>query len=412
MLRFLSVAALLVGTIAARLKKEGGAARNMIDGIPVFRTSSASGRSLKEKTWVAVLKKGTQTKLIEKVCASTLACGLIGSPSEGGFSFLTVEATESKLATVIGLLKNIGVTYLEEDQEIELDPEFESALESSSWGLDRVGVPSAANKGKGVNVYIMDTGIRTTHADFGDRATSAFAVGLFGLKECRSKEGCAADGQGHGTHCAGTVGGATYGVAPGVNLFAGKVLSDSGAGSLSWSYKALDYAATKAARPTVASMSLGGPKLLGFSMKRAVNAAVEAGVVVVVAGGNSNTEACSFSPAFIPSAITVGSTDSTDTRSSFSNYGSCTDIWAPGSKITSAGHSADDGILTASGTSMACPHVSGGAALVLEQSPELDSEEVLEILLRKATKDAISDLQDGDTNAMLWVGDGPAGRQA
>lgn len=184
-----------------------------------------------------------------------------------------------------------------------------------------------------------------------------------------------------------------------------KVLSDQGSGSWSWSYYALDWLATNPTRPAVASMSLGGSGTQQ-AMADAVNSAVNSGVVVVVAGGNSNSDACRFSPAFVPSAITVGSTTSLDRRSSFSNYGSCTNIWGPGSDVRSAGHRSDDAYATYSGTSMACPHVSGAAALVLEADPSKKSSAVLAELLDNAVLNALEDLKSGDTNALLYVGAG------
>merc|ERR1712204_14565 len=162
---------------------------------------------------------------------------------------------------------------------------------------------------------------------------------------------------GHGTHCAGTAGGATYGVASEATLHAMKVLGDDGGGEFSYSYDALDHIATKGQRPAVASMSLGAyGKRVAF--RAAVDAAVEAGVIVIVSAGNSNSRACRYSPAYVPNAITVGSTTSDDARSSFSNYGECVNIWAPGSDILSAGITSDDASDTMSGTSMACPHAS------------------------------------------------------
>merc|ERR1719437_12654 len=139
------------------------------------------------------------------------------------------------------------------------------------------------------------------------------------------------------------------------------------------------------------------------AVKTAVDAAVESGVTVVVAGGNSNSDACGFVPAFVPSAITVGSTDSEDARSYFSNYGRCTNIWAPGSDITSASHESDTGSVAFSGTSMACPHVAGGAALQLERNPTFKAPQVLEKLLAKAATNYITDLKSGDTNKLLYV---------
>ena len=160
--------------------------------------------------------------------------------------------------------------------------------------------------------------------------------------------------------------------------------------------------AASSVRPAVASMSLGGRGIVS-SIGVAIDAAVSAGVTVVVAGGNSNRDACGFSPAFVPNAITVGSTDSRDRRSSFSNYGSCTNIWAPGSQVTSLSHRTDTGTTTFSGTSMACPHVSGAAALVLDASQNDAPAKVLQKMLDEAFEGAITDLRRGDTNALLNV---------
>jgi len=154
-------------------------------------------------------------------------------------------------------------------------------------------------------------------------------------------------------------------------------------------------------------MSLGG-RGTQSAMRDAVDAAVNSGVMVIVAGGNDNSDACGYSPAFIPSAVTVGSTTSRDARSSFSNYGSCTNIWAPGSDVKSAGHRSDTATATFSGTSMACPHVSGGAALILDAEPSFSSAKVLEALLKDAAIGYLSGLKSGDTNALLYVGEGGA----
>merc|ERR1712087_324346 len=207
--------------------------------------------------------------------------------------------------------------------------------------------------------------------------------------ECNGDMSCAGDMQGHGTHCAGTAAGVSYGVAPSAAVKSVKVLSDSGSGSWSWSYYALDWLASNPTRPAVASMSLGGSGTQQ-AMADAVEAAVNSGVVVVVAGGNSNSDACRFSPAFVPSAITVGSTTSTDTRSSFSNYGSCTNIWAPGSNVVSADHRSDIGTRSLSGTSMACPHVSGAAAIILDADPSMKPSAVLDQMLGTAYQNVLS----------------------
>merc|ERR1712060_818100 len=206
-----------------------------------------------------------------------------------------------------------------------------------------------------------------------------------------------------GTHCAGTAAGAQYGVAPDAAVRSVKVLSDQGSGAWEWSYQALDWLATNSVRPAVASMSLGGNGVVA-GMRDAVDAAVNSGVVVSVAAGNSNADACGFSPAYVPSAITVGSTTSTDARSSFSCYGTCVDIWAPGSSVVSASHTSDTGTRSLCGTSMACPHVSGAAALIPGEDNSKNPQKVISDLLDEATRNALSGLRAGDTNALLYVG--------
>jgi len=264
-------------------------------------------------------------------------------------------------------------------------------------------VPRRRNEGAGVTVFLTDTGVRVSHVDFGGRVVPTLDMTLGGLQECKGDASCADDLQGHGTHCAGTAAGSNYGVAPAATIRSVKTLGDSGSGSWSWSYGALDWMATSTIRPAVASMSLGG-RGTQTAMRTAIDAATTAGIVVVVAGGNSNDNACRFSPAFVPSAITVGATDSLDSRSSFSNYGPCTNIWAPGSAIRSAGHTSDTRWEIFSGTSMACPHVAGGAMLVLSENPSFTHDQVLEALLADSQQDSITDLKRGDTNSMLYVG--------
>jgi len=283
-------------------------------------------------------------------------------------------------------------------------------VEAATWGLNRIGADRRVRTGAGATVFVLDTGVRSTHNEFGGRAASALDMSSGSLRECNGDANCAGDAQGHGTHCAGTAAGASFGVAPKAAVRSVKVLSDQGSGQWSWSYEALDWLAAgtaKNVRPAVASMSLGGPGTQQ-AMRNAVDAAVNSGVVVVVAGGNSNSDACNFSPAFVPSAITVGSTTSTDSRSSFSNYGSCTDIWAPGSDVKSASHTSDTGSATFSGTSMACPHVSGGAALLLGANPNQTPSAVVAELLDDAYMNVITDLRPGDTSALLCVAEGGA----
>merc|ERR1719476_944376 len=275
-------------------------------------------------------------------------------------------------------------------------------MEAATWGLNRVGADSRARTGTGVTIYVQDTGVRISHQDFGGRAFSALDVTSGSPVECNGDASCAADRQSHGTHCAGSAAGETYGVASTAAVGAVKTLSDRGSGARSWQYTAIDWVTVNGARPAVISMSLGGRGSdPGYST--VIDAAVENGVTVVVAAGNSNSDACNFSPAFAANAITVGSTTSNDARSSFSNYGPCTNIWAPGSSVLSAGVSCDTCSATFSGTSMACPHVSGGAALVLELNPTMKSSAVLQELLGTAVTNVITGLRAGDTNALLYA---------
>lgn len=411
----LSCCALLAGALGARIKRHQRQVQNaiFIAGTPVLNYNLAYEEHANlaelseeevaalEQDWMLFMQPGAQDSEVDRLCKMA-SCVREGHPEEGGVPYFEVRSTESKLADILHSAKGF-VQFVEPDTTMQLIPEVEE-VEAASWGLDRIQAPSADTAGRGVHVYVLDTGIRATHRDFGGRVIPTIDLTVEGqsLVECNGDYSCARDSQGHGTHCAGTAAGTTYGVAPMATLHTAKVLGDSGGGSFSWSYDALDWIATKGARPAVASMSLGGAAVLQ-GMRAAVDRAVAEGVTVVVAGGNSNTDACGFSPAFVPSAITVGSTTSRDARSSFSNYGRCTDIWAPGSSIVSAGHTGDWSRRTLSGTSMACPHVSGAVALVLEANTRYTPRRVMNVLMDKAERGAISGLKRGDTNAFLKV---------
>lgn len=361
--------------------------------------------------WVVMAKPGTSTAKLEELCASVKGgCEAVGHPSEGGIPYFEVHSSEQELEQVLASAPG-QLEFVEPAGEWYLDPE-ESKVTSVAplWGLDRVDTTNRFAEGLGAHIYVLDTGIRWTHTDFGGRASAAIDAtgsGFFGgLRECNGEADCGNDVQGHGTHCAGTAGGTQYGVASRALLYSGKVLGDNGSGRPSWSNRALDWLATSSKRPAISSMSLGSQGT-SAATQRSVEGAVNAGVTVVVAAGNSNSDACGFSPAFVPAAVSVGSTDSTDARSGFSNFGSCVDIWAPGSDITSAVVGEDTGGVTFSGTSMACPHVSGGAALVLGLKSDMTPAQVLEDLLGRAEMDAISDLRDGDVNILLQVSGAP-----
>jgi len=374
-----------------------------------YEGESSLAASDSEGEWVVFLKPGTTDAQLQGLCkAAPHGCNLVGP--RGGVPFLEMRGTEKDLASLVQKADG-AIDFMEPDGVVHMIPEIESDVnvQAATWGLNRIGADSSDRDrgGAGVTIYVQDTGVRVTHQEFGGRASSAVEVLGSNPVECNGALDCAADRQGHGTHCAGTAGGATYGVAVAASVRAVKTLSDQGSGSRSWQYGGIEWVTVNGARPAVLSMSLGGNGAdPGYT--RVIDAAVEAGVTIVVAAGNSNSDACNFSPAFAENAITVGSTTSTDSRSSFSNYGRCVEIWAPGSGVVSADAGSDSGTRSLSGTSMACPHVSGAAALLLGVDPSKNSAKVLEAMMDKAEKYAISDLKYGDTNALLWVGEEPA----
>jgi subtilisin family serine protease len=270
------------------------------------------------------------------------------------------------------------------------------------WGLDRIdqrALPlnnqfSRAYTGSGVTAYIIDTGVLSTHTEFGGRVLSGFSA----ISDSNGTQDC----NGHGTHVAGTVGGSNYGVAPGVAIVPVRVLDCSGSGSTSGVIAGIDWVIAHhvAGTPAIANMSLGGGRSSALDI--AVQSAVADGVVFVVAAGNSTANACQSSPAGEPLAITVGSTTSADARSSFSNYGSCVDVFAPGSSITSAWYTSTTASNTISGTSMASPHVAGVAALGLEIAPNSSVAQISNWITSTATPGVISDAGAGSPNLLVY----------
>ncbi|XP_072163469.1 aqualysin-1-like [Diadema setosum] len=282
-----------------------------------------------------------------------------------------------------------AVEYVEEDgvYRTQLGSDVE-------WGLDRIDQRECVyddtynprGTGSGYTVYVIDTGVRDTHEEFGGlRGRAKQLVNYAG----GSNEDC----NGHGTHCAGTVGSNTYGVATGVQIRGVKVLNCLGSGSNSGVISGVDYVRKNAGSNSIASMSLGGG--VSTSLDTAVSNLISSGVPTAVAAGNDNANANYYSPARVPSAITVGATTKQDRESSFSNYGSCLDIYAPGSSIKSTWHTNDSATRTLSGTSMACPHVAGAIALYQGSTSSM---------ILNASNNKLSGCGSGSPNKLLYVG--------
>eukprot|EP00741_Cyanophora_paradoxa_P021108 tig00021346_g20373.t1 len=299
------------------------------------------------------------------------------------------------------LRENPEVAMVEEDKEVTINRPTGGGSTSPPpfpWNLDRVdSIERVYNSqynvfadGTGVEVHVLDTGIRTTHSQFGGRAFE----GLDAIGESRSCGGglTSYDCNGHGTHCAGTVGGITFGAAKNVKLYGTKVLNKQGSGTGSSLLGGIDWVVQRKLNnptvPMVMSMSLGFSGIYS-PVDTAINNAVAAGIVAAVAAGNSNIDACGVSPAAATSAIAVGATDSSDNRASFSNYGPCVDIFAPGVNIPSAWYTSDTATNTISGTSMATPLVAGVFALYLSMNPGATPAEARAYVLGYAAKDKV-----------------------
>jgi len=297
---------------------------------------------------------------------------------------------------------NPNVEYVEADVPVQA-----SVLQTgATWGLDRIdqaNLPlsttfSYLNTGLGVRAYIVDTGIRLTHTEVAGRAVTGFDAVTAG--------GTASDCNGHGTHVAGTVGGTTYGVAKAVSLVAVRVLDCNGSGTTAGVIAGVDWVANNAVLPAVANLSLGGGA--NTTLDNAVKAAVARGVTFVVAAGNGNIfgiaqNACNVSPARVPEAVTVGATTNADRKASYSNFGTCLDIFAPGSSITSSWYTNDTATNTISGTSMAAPHVAGVAAQYLSLNPTASPATVTGALTAGATLNKVTSAGTGSPNRLLFT---------
>ncbi|MFH9725385.1 S8 family peptidase [Streptomyces sp. NPDC017254] len=278
----------------------------------------------------------------------------------------------------------------------------ETQEQPPSWGLDRIDQADTAgdqkytypdNGGDGVTAYVIDTGVRISHQDFGGRATHGF--------DAVDNDDSADDGNGHGTHVAGTIAGTSHGVAKKAKVVAVRVLDDNGSGTTDQVVAGIDWVTKNHSGPSVANMSLGGGA--DEALDAAVKRAIASGVTFAVAAGNESSDAGQGSPSRVPEALTVASSTKDDEQSDFSNFGSVVDLYAPGSDITSAWNDSDTGVKTISGTSMASPHVAGAAALYLAANPSATPADTAAALTGAATPDAIKNASAGTANKLLKV---------
>ncbi|MDQ3221734.1 MAG: S8 family peptidase, partial [Acidobacteriota bacterium] len=296
------------------------------------------------------------------------------------------------------LSRDLRVKYIEEDGEM-----FANATQNNAtWGLDRIdqrdmplnGTYIYNATGAGVRAYIIDSGIRSTHNEFTGRVQTGYTA----ISDGRGTDDC----NGHGTHVAGTTGGTVYGVAKSVTFVPVRVLNCQGSGTTSGVIAGVDWVTANHVKPAVANMSLGGGA--SSSLDTAVDNSISAGITYAVAAGNDNLNACNYSPARVATAITVGATTNSDARASYSNFGSCLDIFAPGSSITSAWDDSNTATATISGTSMASPHVAGVAALYLEGNPSASPASVRSAIVGNATSGKVTSAGTGSVNLLLYSG--------
>lgn len=294
------------------------------------------------------------------------------------------------------LLWDDRVAFVEEDGMVYLNPTQSGA----TWGLDRIdqrnrplnGTYVYATTATNVRAYIIDSGVLASHNQFGGRVSGGASY----ISDGRGTSDC----NGHGTHVAGTVAGSVHGVAKGARIIPVRVFGCTGGSSNSTIIAGIDWVRANHVKPAVANMSLGGGA--SSATDTATNNLINAGVTVVVAAGNSNANACNYSPARVANAITVGSTTNTDARSSFSNFGSCVNIFAPGSSITSAWYTSNTATNSISGTSMASPHVAGVAALYLAGAPSATPATVRNYIYNRATANVLTGIGSGSPNRLLY----------
>jgi subtilisin family serine protease len=395
----LSRRAMVVLAAVAALAGAAVVAATSAAAAPTTGTVLAASNPVKD-SYIVMLKDGKATPAAVRSSAAALAKANAGAVTHTytaalrGFAVRMTEARAKRLAA------DPRVAMVAQDGVVTAD----ATQSPATWGLDRIdqrALPLSNSytfdtTASNVHAYVIDTGIRATHTDFGGRAS----IGTDTVGDGRNGVDC----NGHGTHVAGTVGGSTWGVAKGVQIVAVRVLNCAGSGTNAGVIAGVDWVTANSIKPAVANMSLGGG--ISTALDTAVRNSIASGVTYALAAGNSNANACNSSPSRVTEAVVVGASTRTDARASFSNTGTCLDLFAPGQDITSAWIASDTATNTISGTSMASPHTAGAAALVLAANPTASPATVQSTLIANATPNVITGAGTGSPNRLLFTAPG------